>query len=182
MTAPLPPFDPHLGALPPGWHPASTEAVKARCVEDALFPRADAAAPIHRNRLFSGYRNLHDALTLLGIETEQWIGGDFVSTCPLPAHVDVVNFCDARLYESLPVELKAMILRYLRGSESVGVCHCASHLVPKGPPDHPCNADYLTLFNYWQALLGHDPQGRPKGIIGVAIEPQPSRETDDPTV
>lgn len=129
--------------------------------------------------LFSGYLRLHEALQMLGIPTEQWIGGPFVSRHPRPAVVDVVNFCDVHAFESLPAELRALVLNYLRGQESAAHCHCNSHLVAKGPPSHPCNAEYLRMFNFWHKLLGHDSAGRPKGIVGITIEPPPPPEEDD---
>lgn len=165
----LPPFDSTTGYLPPGWHPGTPETLHQRCVK------------IHADRepIYRGYCKLHDALQMLGIPSEQWIGGALVSLHGRTAHADVANFCDAHTFEHLPAELRALILTFLRGAESIPHCQCNSHLVSKGPPDHPCNAEYLRLFNFWHKLLGHDHVGRPKGIVGITIEPPPPPEEDD---
>ncbi len=132
-----------------------------------------------RATLFDGYMKLYAALELLGIPTEQWVGGPFVSHHPRPPAVDVVNFCDAHVFESLPTDLRALVLNYFNGQETAAHCHCDSHLVTKGPPDHPCNAEYLKMHNFWHRLLGHDHVGRPKGIVGITIEPPPPSPGND---
>lgn len=180
----LPPFDPATGYLPPGWHPATTETLRHRCVDTLIFKGAlpldmTPNAPKHREKLFSGYQRLHDALQLLSIPTEQWIGGPFVTREPRPITITVVNFCDAQIYEALPAELRALVLNYLRGEESMPHCHCESYLVVKGPPSHPCNADYLKMFNYWHKILSSDQRGDPMGMVGITIEPAPDDDNED---
>ena len=175
MTEQLPEFQHFTGYLPPGWHPASPGSFRRRCVEEMpsdLSPHARVKCP-HREKMFHGYLKLHGALMLLGIATEQWIGGSYATWKVKPQDIDVVNFCDAHAYEALPHELRAMINQYFRGPDTAARCDCDSYLVSKGPPDHPCSADYLIKFNYWKKLFGHDRQGRPKGLIGVTIDPPP---------
>lgn len=177
----LPPFDLLAGHLPPGWHSATVEEFRLRCVDE--FPRGFWGAPqqpdAHRKKLFDGYLRLHEALSELSIPTEQWIGGRFVSVADQPGAIDVINFCDAKAYESLPAELRALIQRYFDGERTAQHCHCDSHMVPKGPPDHPCNADYLKMRNFWHKRLAYDRDQRPRGIIGITIEAALPEEAAD---
>ncbi|SEG30261.1 DUF6932 family protein [Thauera chlorobenzoica] len=177
----LPPFDPFAGHLPPGWHSATVEGFRQRCVDE--FPphfRRELQQPdAHRKRLFEGYLRLHEALSELSIPTEQWIGGYFVSGAPAPATIELVNFCDAQAYESLPAELRALIQRYFDGERTAQHCHCDSYMVTKGPPDHPCNADYLKKHNFWHKRLAYDRDKRPRGIIGITIEAALPEEATD---
>lgn len=182
MTDTLPRFDHANGHLPAGWHAATIDAFRQRCVDE--FPpdlKPELQRPDeHRARLFAGYLKLHDALAALCIPTEQWIGGAFASSAPTPAGIDVVNFCDARAYESMPAELRAMLKRYFDGESTARHCHCDSYMVPKGPPTHPCNADYLKLHNFWHKRLAYDQDKKPRGIIGIYIEAtQPEEESTD---
>lgn len=182
MTEPLPEFQRHTGYLPPGWHPASPDSFRRRCAEespaDFMKGRLNCA---HRQKQFRGYLKLREALVLMGIPTEQWIGGSYATWKPEPGDIDIVNFCDAHAYEGLPSALQAMLNRYFMGRDTAAHCDCDSYLVSKGPPDHPCNGDYLIRFAYWKKLLGHDRQGRPKGLIGITIEPpQPTSAADEP--
>lgn len=180
MSGRLPPFWSGTGYLPNGWHAATLEGLKQRCV-DEFPPHAEIGAQkpdAHRFRLFNGYMKLHAALAALEIPTEQWIGGSFATAKQDPADVDVVNFCDARAFEALPAELRTMLMPYFAGHDTARHCNCDSYLVAKGPPDHPCNADYLTLFNFWKKRFGHDNQGNPKGIIGINIEAARGEDED----
>lgn len=167
--------------LPPGWHRATVAEFRRRCVEE--FPphcRPDKARGCpHRERLFEGYLKLHDALSSLNIPTEQWIGGSFVSTAAHPNDIDVVNFCDVEAYEGLPPELRALLERYFDAEATARHCHCNSHLVTKGPPTHPCNADYLKMHNFWHKRFAYDKDQRPRGIVGIYIQ-TPTPEEDAP--
>ncbi len=182
MTYQLPEFLHSTGYLPPGWHLASPDSFRQRCVEEMPVEfKKGRHKSTHREKLFHGYLKLREALLLMGIPTEQWIGGSYATWKPQPKDIDVVNFCDARAYESLPAELQAMINRYFMGPDTAAHCDCDSYLVSKAAPDHPCSGDYLIRFNYWKKLLGHDRQGRPKGLIGITIEgPQPPSAADEP--
>jgi hypothetical protein len=177
----LPPFDPFAGHLPPGWHSATVDGFRQRCVDE--FPphlRHELQQPdAHRKRLFEGYLRLHGALSELSIPTEQWIGGAFVSAAEQPDAIDVINFCDAKAYESLPAELRALIKRYFDSERTARHCHCDSRMVAKGPPDHPCNADYLKMHNFWHKRLAYDRDKRPRGIIGITIEAALPEEAAD---
>ncbi|HRQ59176.1 MAG TPA: hypothetical protein PLN31_17310 [Azoarcus taiwanensis] len=182
MTDTLPRFDPFNGHLPAGWHAATVEAFRRRCVDE--FPphlKPELQRPNeHRAKMFDGYLKLHAALVALSVPTEQWIGGSFASGDPAPNDIDVVNFCDVRTFESLPAELRAMLKPYLDGENTARHCHCDSHMVAKGPPTHPCNAEYLKMHNFWHKRLAYDKEQKPRGIIGVFIEAtQPEEEATD---
>ena len=173
MTTTLPDFDPHLGYLPTGLHTADLNAFHRRCVTE-LHLSSD-----HRSPMFAGYRRLIEALELLNLPTEQWIGGSFVSKHPSPNDIDLVNFCDVRAFESLPAELRAMIKRYFAGDETAKHCYCDSYFAPKPPPEHQLTQEFLQIQDYWASKLGSDEIGRDKGMIRCEIAPNTAKEEAD---
>ncbi len=176
---PLPPFG-RRGYLPPGWHQATETTFRQRCVEEMPYFLGDGTVESpERAKMFNGYMKLREAISQMGIPTEQWVGGSYATSAEDPKDIDVVNFCDAHAFESLPAELRVLVRKYFRGRETVELCHCDSYFVSKGPPHHPCNDDYLIKFNYWKKLLGHDKRGVAKGLIGLTIElPHPPEQDD----
>ena len=160
----LPEFDLWHGYLPTGLHPATHDEIRDRCVN------FDAWGREHREKLFSGYEKLIAALELVGLPTEHWIGGSFVSKAETPGDIDIVNYCDVQAYEGLPPELMAMIKRYFQGEETAKHCHCDSYFVPMPPPEHRHKEEFLIVRAYWEKELGHDTEGRKKGIISRQVE------------
>lgn len=124
----------------------------------------------HREELFEGYERLVAALELIGIGAEQWIGGSFVSKTPHPEDIDLVNYCDAKAFQDLTPETKAMIARYFRGRKTAEHCHCDSYFVPSPPAGHAHSEDFKVVLAYWQKKLGHDKIGRPKGIVSRVVQ------------
>lgn len=177
MTLSLPDLDLFHGYLPPGLHPADIPTLRRRFVDELL------SAPMYwdttRRSLFAGYLRLVEALQLMELPTEQWIGGSFISGFENPKDIDLVNFCDASAYQALPVELKAMIQRYFKGEETAAHCGCDSYFVPQASPDHPRYADFAELQRYWMGKLGSGPEGIPKGIVQCQISlPEPVEATE----
>lgn len=129
-----------------------------------------------REKLFAGYEKLISALQLIGVASEQWIGGSFVSREEHPSDIDLVNFCDVHTWEQLSVEVRAMVGQYFRGDHTAAHCHCDSYMVPTPPLSHQHCDDFQIIRNYWETLLGHDEIGQPKGIIARLVN------TDHPTV
>lgn len=171
----LPPIEPVHGYLPPGLHAADIEAMRTRFVTEATHPK-------HRNTLFDGYLRLIAAISMMQIQTEQWIGGSFVSTRHAPNDIDLVNFCEVDAMESLPRELTAMISQYFNGPETAKHCHCDSYYAPKAPANHPSRELFEILANYWQNRLGKDRDNQPKGIVTITIgveQPQAEEADDD---
>lgn len=164
----LPELDAFTGYLPPGIHPADHYAIRQSLVEARdfliLFDRP------RRAELFSGYERLISAFELIGLPTEQWIGGSFVSKAEEPDDIDVVHYCDAHAWQKLPAEIKAMIKLYIDGERTAKLCHCDSYFVPTPPKEHQLSNEFQTIINYWKKKLGHDDIGRPKGIISRLIE------------
>lgn len=159
--------------MPPGFHPAAHEQIKERCVNYEGLGCGD------RVRLFEGYEKLVAALQLVGLPAEQWIGGSFVSNEDGPQGIDLVNYCDVYVYESLPSALKAIINQYFQGNTTAKHCHCDSYFVPLPPKEHHLNADFMILRNYWEKELGHDHKGQRKGIILRHVEITESRPLEE---
>lgn len=155
------------GYLPPGIHPTTIEELQERfgtSISKIDFP------DIRREHLFAGYQRLIEALRLVGLPAEQWIGGSFIAFWGSPNDIDLVNYCDVVAYEALSPEIKAMINRYFQGEETAKHCHCDSYFVPLPPPQHRLNDDFMIVRAYWEKLLGHDKTGRPKGIASIIID------------
>lgn len=159
----LPDFDRH-GYLPPGIHRATHSDIYERLASFDAWGCGD------RERLFAGYCRLVEALQIVGLTAEQWLGGSFVSNEDGPEDVDVVNYCDVTAYQALPPELKAMIQQYFCGDDTAKHCGCDSYFVPLPPEDHRANPDFAIVRAYWERRLGHDLAGRPKGIVSRLVE------------
>lgn len=172
--SPLPKLHPLTGYLPAGIHAADHQEIY-RVLVAPSHAVLDWGNP-HRARLFAGYERLIAALQLIGIPTEQWIGGSFVSRCHEPKDIDVVHYCDAQAWQGLTPETRALIKPYLDGERTAAHCHCDSYFVPAPPPEHQLSADFQIVIAYWKKKLGHDEIGRPKGLISRLIE------TEQPTV
>lgn len=170
----LPDLDLLTGFLPRGTHPASHEEIRRLLV----LPKntaLDWGSP-QREKLFAGYETLISVLHLIGIASEQWIGGSFVSRKENPSDIDLVNFCDVDAWDELSTEVRAMARQYFRGDHTAAHCHCDSYMVPTPCPNHQHSDDFQIISNYWANLLGHDEIGRPKGIIARLVN------TEQPTV
>jgi len=165
----LPNLDLLRGYLPPGIHQASHDEIRDRLVSIApkpgLWPMSD-----RRKVLFSGYERLIEALTLAGINTEQWIGGSFVSRTDAPNDIDLINLCSVEAFEKLSPEVQAMVSQYFKGEQTAKHCHCDSYFAPAAPVGHPLDGDFAIIHNYWKKKLGHDREGYPKGIIARFVE------------
>jgi len=92
--------------------------------------------------MFSGYERLVAALQATELPAEQWIGGSFISHAEEPNDIDLVNYCDARHYESLAPETKAMIKQYFLGKKTAEFCHCDSYFAIQPPEEHQNNEDF----------------------------------------
>lgn len=167
------------GYLPPGIHPAPHDEIRERFVTKRLmyesYLRGPPATggPITREDIFEGYERLIEALMLVGLPAEQWIGGSFVSSKVGPCDLDLVSFCTINAFEALSPELRTLIKAYFKGDETARHCHCDSYFVPAPPAGHQLNADFLLVRSYWESLLGHDDYGRPKGIVARTVMPTP---------
>lgn len=62
-------------------------------------------------RYLRGYERLIEALMLVGLPAEQWIGGSFVSSKVGPCDLDLVGFCTINAFEALAPELRTLIKR-----------------------------------------------------------------------
>lgn len=152
--------------MPPGRHLATHEEIRERFV----FPDKDGLLDAFwdtpsRRDLFAGYERLIEALKIAELPAEQWIGGSFVSLVMTPHDIDMVNYCDAKVYESLSAEVRAMLKQYFLGRETAKHCHCDSHFAVLPPATHRHLEDFKIVQAYWEKTLGHDRTGMPKGII-----------------
>lgn len=177
------------GYLPPGIHPATHDEIRERFVTERLeydsylqvWPAS--GDPVTRDDIFKGYERLIEALTLVGLQAEQWIGGSFISSKAGPDDLDLVSFCHVNAFEALAPELRTLIKAYFKGEETARHCHCDSYFVPVPPSDHQLNADFMLVRSYWEGLLGHDDYGRPKGIVARTVTPasEPLETSSDAT-
>lgn len=167
------------GYLPPGIHRATHDEIRERFVtqrlkyDSFLQIRPATGEPVTREDIFKGYERLIEALVLVGLPAEQWIGGNFVSSKAGPDDLDLVSFCDVDAFEALAPELRALIKAYFNGQETARHCHCDSYFVPSPPAGHRLNADFMLVCSYWERSLGHDNYGRPKGIVARSVTPLP---------
>jgi hypothetical protein len=164
----LPDFYPISGYLPQGIHQATHEEMRERLVTEPL--KSITSVDSNRESMFTGYERLVSAIQLVGIPTSQWIGGSYVSTHPTPSDIDLVNYCDVVIYESLSAESKAMIKQYFLGKDTARHCFCDSYFVPAPPEDSPNKEDFLIIAAYWKKKLGYDRIGRSKGIISRLVK------------
>ena len=140
---PLPSFNAQ-GLLPEGVHPATTEDLKDRCVTP--FPASGT-----RQDIFHNFCRYQAAVALLGFHATQWVDGSFVDRSRLdPEDVDVVNFCESSVLNSLPPAAQTQITPLLNGREATRTDYSThSFLAIRFPSGHPYAANFENRRKYW---------------------------------
>lgn len=156
----IPAFDEH-GNLPPGYHDASPDEVRAALVDAFGASRT-------RSAIYDRWLRHRDALRDLVAVDEQWLAGSFCSEKPDPADADVVSVLDGEAYDALPTHRQLLVQMLIAGHYTEDFWSCDVHPLLRYPEGHPGHAASLLVAERWVGYFGHDRDGRERGLVRVA--------------
>jgi hypothetical protein len=144
------------GLLPEGVHEATSGDLHDRFVAACLGSGT-------RQNVFDNFCRYQAAVAALGAHATQWVDGSFVDRSRLdPEDVDVVNFCEFSVLNSLPPDARTQIAPLLDGRESTKRDYKThTFLETCFPAGHPYAANFENRRKYWRDWFS-----RPQHYVG----------------
>jgi hypothetical protein len=137
--------------LPSGIHCMNLEDFRVKFVEE--FPQSAG-----RRLIFDKFLQFLKHMLSLGVITELWLNGSFVTEKPEPGDIDAVAFYDAHKVNSLQDSEKRFLknIAYIQLNYSTDVRFA--------------DRDNKNLRSYWRGWYGFSRNEQPKGFVCLKLE------------
>jgi hypothetical protein len=124
-----------------------------------------------RGRLYAGWRERRERISVRLPLQMEWAGGSFSTAKRDPADLDVVVFFRAEDYAALDLTGQAEVDVLLMGLAPQ--LRFGTHSFPVAilPPNHPSYDRYLRSVGYWDRWWSTDRMRRERGYLEVRGEP-----------
>lgn len=147
----------HKPLFEPGFHDLPYDGLKEAIAMYCVTPFANSN---RRNRLLGRFFALLKEVEQVGIFTEIWVDGSFLTDKEDPNDIDLVLFYDDSLMRSFSPREKQRFQKIRDHDQIKRLYLCDAYLVEK---------DEQGERRYWSRWYGHSRDGVPKGIVRINL-------------